>query len=346
MTKIRTTCGRLTMVSLTALFVVWLYFKRSLELTTLEYQTEYSQLNCKRPEVSTLTSWSAPIVWDGTFQRNVLENHYRKQKITVGLTVFAIGKYIDKYLKNFLTSANRFFMDGHKVIFYIIVDNTSKIPYIELGPLRTFKVVQVKKENWWQDASMMCMKMIGDFIERFIKCEVDYLFCMDVDQVFQSDFGLETLDDSIAQVHAWSYKKTEKDFPYERNPQSKAYIPLGQGYYYYHHAAVFGGTPLSVLTLTKECYESIRKDKEKKLRQYHDESQLNKYYLENRPAKLLSPEYLWDYVLGAPADIKNVKISSTPKEYAQVLLHIISFEQEQHIKEIEETIALYRPPLC
>lgn len=43
-------------------------------------------------DVHTLTSWSAPIIWEGTAERSVLEDYYKKNKVTVGLTVFAIGK--------------------------------------------------------------------------------------------------------------------------------------------------------------------------------------------------------------------------------------------------------------
>uniref|UniRef100_A0A8D0G8V9 N-acetyllactosaminide alpha-1,3-galactosyltransferase n=1 Tax=Sphenodon punctatus TaxID=8508 RepID=A0A8D0G8V9_SPHPU len=271
-----------------------------------------------RLEVSTLTYWSAPIVWEGTFERSVLEDYYSKRKITIGLTVFAIGKYLDKYLKTFLTSADTFFMVGHKVIFYIMVDDPSKVPLIKLGPLRTFKLFQVTKESRWQDISMMRMKMIGELIESHIKYEVDFLFCMDVDQVFQGDYGLETLDESVAQLQAWFYNADKEDFTYERHPQSAAYIPYQQGDYYYH-GAVFGGTPPRVLNLTKECYEGIRRDKEKNIEAlWHDESNLNKYFFFNKPTKLLSPEYCWDYKIGRSADVKDVKLSWMPKEYEVV----------------------------
>ncbi|XP_074829800.1 N-acetyllactosaminide alpha-1,3-galactosyltransferase-like isoform X1 [Natator depressus] len=302
--------------------VPWMYRDKSQEITISKNQREHwltNWFNCSaRPEVSTLTDWSAPIVWDGTFKRSVLEDYYSKRNVTVGLTVFAIGKYLDKYLKTFLISADSFFMVGHKVIFYVMVDDLSKMPLMELGPLRTSKVFQVNKESRWQDISMMRMKTIGDLIESHIKYEVDFMFCMDVDQVFQSDYGLETLDESVAQLQAWFYKTDKEKFTYERNPQSTAYIPLTQGDYYYH-AAVFGGTPLRVFNLTRECYEGIKKDKERNTEAiWHDESHLNKYYFINKPTKLLSPEYCWDYKIGKNSDIKNVKLSWMPKEYDEV----------------------------
>lgn len=39
-----------------------------------------------------MTGWKAPVVWEGTYSRAILENYYAKQKITVGLTVFAVGR--------------------------------------------------------------------------------------------------------------------------------------------------------------------------------------------------------------------------------------------------------------
>ncbi|XP_015276314.1 PREDICTED: N-acetyllactosaminide alpha-1,3-galactosyltransferase-like isoform X2 [Gekko japonicus] len=296
----------------------------------LDYRNEYGNQEPKnvslpqwfnpraRMDVDTLTPWSAPIIWDGTVERSILEDHYKRKNVTVGLTVFAIGKYLDKYLKNFLTSANIYFMPGHNVIFYIMVDNISGVPSIELDPLRRLKVIPVEKESRWQDISMMRMKTIGDLIESRIRHEVDFLFCMDVDQVFESYYGVETLDESVAQLQAWFYKASRRVFTYERNPESAAYIPYEEGDFYYH-AAVFGGTPQRIYNLTRECYEGIRKDKEHNLEAiWHDESHLNKYYLRNRPSKVLSPEYCWDYNIGLSYEVKNIKLSWLPKAYEEV----------------------------
>ena len=59
-----------------------------------------------RPDVLTVTPWKAPIVWEGTYDTALLEKYYATQKLTVGLTVFAVGKYIEHYLEDFLESAD------------------------------------------------------------------------------------------------------------------------------------------------------------------------------------------------------------------------------------------------
>lgn len=50
------------------------------------------RLTRNRPEVLTVTPWKAPIVWEGTYDTALLEKYYARQKVTVGLTVFAVGK--------------------------------------------------------------------------------------------------------------------------------------------------------------------------------------------------------------------------------------------------------------
>lgn len=45
-----------------------------------------------RPEVLTCTSWGAPIIWDDTFDPHVAEREARRQNLTIGLTVFAVGR--------------------------------------------------------------------------------------------------------------------------------------------------------------------------------------------------------------------------------------------------------------
>ena len=49
-------------------------------------------LPCSREDVLVLTPWLAPIIWEGTFNIDILNEQFRLLNITIGLTVFAIKK--------------------------------------------------------------------------------------------------------------------------------------------------------------------------------------------------------------------------------------------------------------
>ncbi|OBS67214.1 hypothetical protein A6R68_04239, partial [Neotoma lepida] len=262
------------------------------------------------------TNWSAPIVWTDTYNESVLKKYYKQHPVSVGLIVFAVGRYLWYYLEKFLISANKFFMVDQRVIIYVMLDDFSYMPLISLNRRRTLKIFKIKRERRWQDISMMRMKIISEHIADHIQYEVDYVFCMDVDQIFKASYGLETLGDSIAQLHAYWYKESPHKFPYERNESSEAYIPLGEGDFYYH-AAVFGGTATQVLKITRKCAKGIMNDKKHNIEAvWHDESHLNKYFFLYKPTKLLSPEFCWDSYKNKTPDIKTVKLYWSFKNYA------------------------------
>ncbi|XP_048471109.1 alpha-1,3-galactosyltransferase 2 [Rhincodon typus] len=269
-----------------------------------------------RTDVQTCTNWKAPIIWDGTFNPTSYDATYKKQNIVIGLTVFAVGKYLDLYLETFLASADEHFMPGFSVVYYIFVDDLLKFERLNLQPnaRRKIKSFQVKMHKRWQDISMSRMETISKLIEDHVKHEASYVFCFDVDQRFQGRFGTETLSESVAVLHAWYYRRPKFMYSYDRNPQSAAY--LGSRGDFYYHAAVFGGTWQSVRNLTESCSRGILQDKQKNVEAaWHDESHLNKYFWLHKPTKVLSPEYCWDRRIGWRRDIHVVRMLWATKEY-------------------------------
>nr|XP_048288201.1 N-acetyllactosaminide alpha-1,3-galactosyltransferase-like isoform X2 [Myodes glareolus] len=318
----------LVLMSLCALYREYDFSVKKLQMT---YQC-WSLENQPEPQLSTnwfnstygmnsthmrmrTTNWSAPIVWTDTYNESALKKYYKKHPVAVGLVVFAVGRYLEYYLESFLLSANMFFMVNQRVIIYVMLDDFSRMPFISLNRLRTYKIFKVKQERRWQDISMMRMKTISEHIADHIRHEVDYVFCMDVDQIFKGSYGLETLGESVAQLHTYWYKESPNKVPYERNEASEAYIPLGQGDFYYH-AAVFGGTTTQVLKITQECARRIMNDKKNNIEAvWHDESHLNKYFFLHKPTKILSPEFCWDLRKDTTPDIETVKLSWNFKHY-------------------------------
>ncbi|XP_060924582.1 N-acetyllactosaminide alpha-1,3-galactosyltransferase-like [Limanda limanda] len=283
-------------------------------VTSNRYRTDFIlSISRARQTVKTITSWNSPIMWNGTFDGKAYDELHIQLRSSVALTVFAVGRYLDAYCKDFLTSAEQHFMSGLPVTYYVFTDLPEKVPQIELGPQRSLKVIKVKMYTRWQDISMMRMSMISDLIESEIASSFRYIFCFDVDQVFEARFGSEALGDSVALLHAHYYKLPKDRFTYDRNKKSTAFMETGD---FYYHAAIFGGLCANVKNLTDACYLSIMEDKINEVEAlWHDESHLNKYFWLNKPSKLLPPEYCWDYSIGDRSDINIVRLRWAPKHY-------------------------------
>ncbi|KAM6183871.1 putative glycosyltransferase 6 domain-containing protein 1 [Erethizon dorsatum] len=260
----------------------------------------------KRPDVLTVTSWLAPVLWEGTFSRKALQRYYRGQNLTVGLAVFVSARSADDHLERFLRSATVHFMPGQRVVFYLILDSYMELPDVKPGPLQSFQIL-MGEERWWPNLDLIPLQSLEEHLVGHIKDEVDFLFSMASSLVFQGDFGLETLGALVAQLHAWWYFQNTQNLPYERRPHSDAYIPFGQGDFYYGDTIV-GGTPWQVLDLIEACVKGIVQDLQNGLNSTY-EKHLNKYFFLHKPTKLLSPEYGWDLRFNLPPQVRYVKVA-------------------------------------
>nr|XP_028690481.1 histo-blood group ABO system transferase isoform X2 [Macaca mulatta] len=269
-------------------------------------------------DVLVVTPWLAPIVWEGTFNIDILNEQFRLQNTTIGLTVFAIKKYV-AFLKLFLETAEKHFMVGHRVHYYVFTDQPAAVPRVALGTGRQLSVLGVRAYKRWQDVSMRRMEMISDFCERRFLSEVDYLVCADVDMEFRDHVGVEILTPLFGTLHPAFYGSSREAFTYERRPQSQAYIPKDEGDFYYM-GAFFGGSVQEVQRLTRACHQAMMVDQANSIEAvWHDESHLNKYLLRHKPTKVLSPEYLWDQqLLGWPAVLRKLRFVAVPKNHQAV----------------------------
>ncbi|XP_040818773.1 histo-blood group ABO system transferase 2-like isoform X2 [Ochotona curzoniae] len=271
-----------------------------------------------RSDVLVLTPWLAPVIWEGTFNIELLNAQFQQQNLTVGLTVFAVKKYV-VFLKLFLETAEQHFMAGHRVIYYVLTDRPADVPDVPLGEGRRLVVLEVPSHARWQDVSMHRMEAIARFSEQRFRHEVDYLVCADVDMKFRDHVGVEILTPLFGTLHPGFYNTNREAFSYERRPQSQAYIPHGQGDFYYM-GALFGGSVAEVQRLASACHQAMLLDKANGIEAvWHDESHLNKYLLYHKPTKVLSPEYLWDQqMLGWPPVMKKLRFVAVPKNHQAI----------------------------
>nr|XP_020145195.1 histo-blood group ABO system transferase-like [Microcebus murinus] len=271
-----------------------------------------------RTDVLVLTPWLAPIVWEGTFNSDILNVQFQLQNTTVGLTVFAIKKYV-VFLKLFLETAEKHFMAGHRVIYYVFTDRPDAVPRVALGPGRRLQVLRARPFARWQDVSMQRMQMLSEAAEQGFLREVDYLVCADVDMQFHDHVGVEILSPLFGTLHPGFYGRPREAFTYERRPQSQAHIPWDEGDFYYS-GAFFGGSVPEVQRLTKACHQAMLADRANGIEAvWQDESHLNKYLLYHKPTKVLSPEYMWDQqLLGWPSVLRKLRFVAVSKNHPEI----------------------------
>ncbi|MEE6522846.1 hypothetical protein FKM82_021484 [Ascaphus truei] len=264
-----------------------------------------------------MTPWLAPIVWDNTYNIDILNDQFHQRGVRIGLTMFAIKKYT-VFVKTFLETAEKFFMVGHKVNYYVFTDRAKEIPNITLSEGRRLVVLDVPSYKRWQDVTMRRMEMIHNYSRELFINEVDYLVCVDVDMRFNDHVGVEILSNVFGALHPGFFGASRPEFTYERRSQSQACIPTDEGDFYYA-GGYFGGIVEEVYKLTNHCHQAMMTDKENNIEAvWHDESHLNKYFLYHKPTKILSPEYIWNDYYGSPAAVKRKRFIGVPKDYAQI----------------------------
>nr|XP_035920792.1 histo-blood group ABO system transferase 2-like [Halichoerus grypus]XP_035960285.1 histo-blood group ABO system transferase 2-like [Halichoerus grypus]XP_035966048.1 histo-blood group ABO system transferase 2-like [Halichoerus grypus] len=118
---------------------------------------------------------------------------------------------------------------------------------------------------------------------------------------FSDHVSMEILSPLFGTLHPGFYQAARKDFSYEHWPQSQAHISRDKDDFYYMRA-FFGGSVVEVHRLTLACHQAMGVNLATGIEAvWHNESHLNRYLLDHKPIKVLSPEDLWDpQLLGCP----------------------------------------------
>uniref|UniRef100_A0A674HXS1 ABO, alpha 1-3-N-acetylgalactosaminyltransferase and alpha 1-3-galactosyltransferase n=1 Tax=Terrapene triunguis TaxID=2587831 RepID=A0A674HXS1_9SAUR len=260
----------------------------------------FSLISCRRTDVLLISPWLAPIVWEGTFNRDILNYDFP----------CTVQDLYVRFIEGFLGSANKFF--------YLFTDHPEKVPSMKLAPEKRLFIIPVQNYPRWQDISMNRMDIISSHIRSCWRYEVDYFYSMDIDVQLFEHIGVESIDMLVGTISSWQYTEPRENNSYERRPESRAAIPSGEGDFYYA-ASFYGGSVSEVYKLTTACFKGITEDRASGIEaKWHEESHLNKYLLYHKPTRLLSPEYYWDEELIRPRIVKVKRLSSVHKDLKEV----------------------------
>lgn len=201
----------------------------------------------------------------------------------IAILYIGTGRYT-VFWKDFFSSCEKFFIKNAQKHYFFFTDSkefasdekVSIIPQENLGwPLiacHRYKILNRVKEE-----------LKGYDYAFFFNGNMEF-----IKEIKENEF-LPTDEQGaiVASLHSMN-KRTDNpdDFPYERNPNSSAYIAYGKGEKYFH-SGILGGKIEPFLNLLDICEQMTNEDLSKNIIPvFHDESVFNKYILDKNHREL------------------------------------------------------------
>lgn len=255
-----------------------------------------------------------------SIQFNFVKSLTTKEKYKVGLLVMATGRYIN-FVPPLIESAQKYFCTNHDVTYFVFTDDKN------FKHEKTIRIYQEKLN--WPFATMM--RYHTYLKNKNIFAHMDYLFATDADMLFVGRVGDEILSERVATLHPgyYGWKKHKQPFPYETNQISTAYINPAHNDYYFA-GGFYGGTTKEIINLLETNVKNVDTDlKKNHIAVWHDESHNNKYFNENKPTKILTPDYCF------PEDATKPELKSSYELILNLSPKLIALARRATKEEID-----------
>lgn len=228
---------------------------------------------------------------------------FAEKNLTIGLCIMATGKYI-QFVKPLLDSAEKYFCPNHQRKYFIFTDSAP----LQHNEIASPPIKELLQSSYSQHIVFIYQERLGwpnDTLMRFAVYNqhknlfesTDYMFATDADMLFVDYEGDEILGNRVATQHPGFEKNIPlwgSEPPYERNQKSTAYIPYGEGQYYFA-GGFYGGTTTEFIKMSDCITRNILTDlkNHQYIAVWHDESHLNRYFIDNIPTIMLDRSYCY-----------------------------------------------------
>ena len=201
------------------------------------------------------------------------------KQYNIGLCIVATGEY-DAYAQKLIESARTHFCKNHKVKFFVFTNGT-------IEAASDVVIVPQDRLGWPYDG----LKRFHIYeAHQYLFKDVDYLFAADADMLFVAPVGDEILSDLVGTQHP---RFVGKRGAYEKNTASKACVNRNEGKIYFS-GGFCGGKKEELLKLIHQTIGQINADLQKGfIAVWHDESHLNRYFVDHPPTRILDPSYCY-----------------------------------------------------
>lgn len=226
--------------------------------------------------------------------------------MNIGLLIIATGKY-KVFLDDLIKSADIHFLNGHNVTYFIFTDEE-----INISSNRKIKNIIIEHKPW-PFPTLLRYKHFTTNADKFE--EMDYLYYVDSDMIFENTVGDEIFGDIVCTVHPWFVN--QRGTP-ENDKKSLAYIP-DQVNFQYMAGAFFGGSTKCIMNMFQFISNQIDIDYSRGvIANWHDESHSNKFFI-LYSTKVLMPEYCYN---------KHSPYCTNVKQWIPRIVQVVKDENE------------------
>ena len=202
----------------------------------------------------------------------------------IGLLITATGRYINM-ANELIASAQNYFCKNHDVTYFVFTDGQpTPVVGVDGQPAKIVKI-DWSQQGWPYD-TLMRFYAYRENKEKL--AAMDYLYAVDADMLFVGPVGDEILSDLVGVRH--SQLMFKRGF-YDTNPLSTACVNRNEGKFYFV-GAFYGGKREEFFKLLDTITENITTDLARGvIARVHDESHLNRYFIDHEPNLVLCPSY-------------------------------------------------------
>jgi hypothetical protein len=206
----------------------------------------------------------------------------------IGIVIIATNAYFVlgiRFIKKFI----HHYKGNKHITFHFFSDTDPKLYLQEEIDVRFYSEFH---SNWVEGTNSKFKNIIT-----LENSNSDYLYYFDADTNISKDFTEEWfLGDLVGGEHYGNKDWLKDGAGFDRNPQSKAYVPLDSNLpYTYHYGAFFGGKKDRVIEFCKTLREWQLEDKKIPYEPgVNDESYINTYFHFNPPYTVPCKNFMFD----------------------------------------------------
>lgn len=211
------------------------------------------------------------------------------KNVSIAILYICTGQYVNFWEEFYISFEEKFLRNTHKE--YFVFTDALTI-YNE----NSNNVHRVEQENLgWPGNTLFRFGIFKKMKEELKK--FNYIFFMNANIIcvkeITEDMFLPKENDLLMVQHPGWFNRKPFEFEYDRNRKSSAYISYVNGEVYVC-GGVNGGKTAPFLELIDSLDARIRDDYNKGIiARWHDESHVNKYIIENKDYRLLSPSFCY-----------------------------------------------------